>query len=73
MRSPPPAVWRIEHVLHGTARGPGGSAELGEEIGDAPGRRARVRGRDQRQLGIADGRKSILAAPHSVQVVRDGC
>jgi hypothetical protein len=35
MRSPPPAVWRIEHVLHGTARGPGGSAELGEEIGDA--------------------------------------
>jgi hypothetical protein len=40
----------------------GDGIKFGEELGETSSRGARVRSRDQRQLGIADGLKSIFDA-----------
>ena len=59
MRSTQPVVRRIERIAYAATRARA-RAEFDEEVGETSGRRARVRGGDKCQFGIADGRRPIF-------------
>ena len=62
MPSRPIVAWRTERWK--AAGRVGRIVEIGEKIGETSGRRARLGAHNQRQFGVADGRKPVLLLQH---------